>query len=108
MEGLIFLILFIIIGSGIINSINTSKDNEKSEVLKEKAYIKRKIDNTYIDGSGVLNRTFLIVFTVGNEEIECVMREKAYKSIPENINGMLTHKGTSFMKFEFDNKIIEN
>ena len=107
MESLMFLILFMIVGSGIVNVIKTSNENENLEVSKEKAYIKRKIDNIYIDGNGVLNKTFLIVFAVGNEEVECVMKEKNYKSIPENITGMLTHKGTSFMKFEFDGKIIE-
>lgn len=108
MEGLIFLILFVIVGSGMVNLINESKENENSEVIKEKAYVKIKKDNVYIDGGGILNKTFQIVFTVGVEEVECVMREKDYRSIPENISGMLTHKGTSFMKFEFDDKIIES
>lgn len=108
MEGLMFLALCIIVGSGVVNVINTAKENEKSEVLKEKVYVKRKKDNIYVDGNGVLNKTFQIVFAAGKEEIECVMREKSYKNIPENISGMLTHKGTSFMEFEFDGKIIEN
>lgn len=108
MEGLMFLVLFMIVGSGIVSVVKTSNDNENLEVLKEKAYIKRKVDNVYIDGNGVLNKTFLIVFTVNNEDVECVMKEKDYKSIPENISGMLTHKGTSFMKFEFNDKVIEN
>ena len=44
-----FITLFIIVGSGMVNLINESKKNEKSEVLKEKVYVKRKLDNLYVD-----------------------------------------------------------
>lgn len=108
MEGLMFLTLCTIVGAGVFNVINESKENEKSEVLKEKVYVKNKKDNIYVDGNGILNKTFQIIFAKGKEEIECVIGEKSYKNIPENINGILTYKGTSFMKFEFDDKIIEN
>lgn len=100
MEGLMFFMLFIVVGSGMVKVAKEINENEKSEILREKAYVKKKIDNMYIDNGGVINKTFKIVFELGMQELECVISEKEYKNIPENINGVLTYKGTSFLKFE--------
>lgn len=107
MEKLIFLISFIIIGFGIITLISKLIESKNSEVLSEKAYTKSKIDNRYVDSNGVLNRNLIIVFDIDNKEIKCVVKSEVFEKIPENVSGILTHKGTSFIKFKFDGKVIE-
>lgn len=69
--------------------------------------MKKKIDDTSVDANGVMSTTLLIVFTVSNKDIKCRMRHRAYKNISKHTNGMLTHRGTRFISFEFDGNIVE-
>lgn len=104
-----FLMIIIIglIGFSIINGIKTFVDNENSEVLSEEAYVKRKIDDSNMDANGVMNTNLIIVFTVKDKDIRCVMRHRAYRKIHKNSKGILTHKGTRFISFEFDGNLVE-
>lgn len=103
----IILIIICLIGFSVITGIKTFFDNENSEVLSEEAYVKRKIDDTHVDANGVMNTTLTIVFTVKDKDIRCVMRHRAYRKIPKNSKGILTHKGTRFISFEFDGVLVE-
>lgn len=104
----IFTVIFIIFFAfSIFSGISRFIYNENSPIVSEEAYVKRKINNTHIDANGVSNTTLMIVFTVNSEDIKCVVRHRIYREIPKNTYGILTHKGTRFIKFEFDGQVIE-
>lgn len=100
-------IIIILFAYSIFSGINTFIDNENSPIVSEEAYVKRKINDTHIDANGVTNTTLMIVFTVDSQDIKCHVRNRIYRSIPKDTYGILTHKGTRFIKFEFDGKVIE-
>ena len=91
----------------IFSGINTFIDNENSPIVSEEAYVKRKIKDTHIDANGIANTTLMIVFTVDSRDIKCRVRNRIYRGIPKDTYGVLTHKGTRFIRFEFDGKVVE-
>lgn len=104
---IISVIIFGFIALAIFNSIKTFINNENSEILTEEAYVKRKVNDTHMDANGGMNTTLMIVFTVKDRDIKCAMRHRAYRNIPKASKGILTHKGTRFISFEFDGNIVE-
>ena len=103
-----FIFIFIIFFAyALFSGIKTFIENENSPIISEEAYVKRKINDTHIDANGVANTTLMILFTVNSKDIKCHVRNRIYRGIPKDTYGILTHKGTRFIKFEFDGKVVE-
>ncbi len=82
-------------------------DNERSPVVTENAWLRRKRDNTSIDANGVMHSTLSLVFEVEGGTLECVVPGRVYRAVREGANGLLTHQGTRFRSFVWDGKRIE-
>lgn len=104
----IFTVIFMMFFAfAIFSGISRFIDNENSPIVSEEAYVKRKINDTHIDANGASNTTLMIVFTVNSKDIKCHVRNRIYRGIPKDTYGVLTHKGTRFIKFEFDGQVVE-
>lgn len=82
-------------------------DNERSPVVTENAWLRRKRDNTSIDANGVMNSTLSLVFEVDGGTLECVVSGRTYRAVREGAHGLLTHQGTRFRCFVFDGIRVE-
>ena len=61
-------------------------DNERSPVVTENAWLRRKRDNTSIDANGVMHSTLSLVFEVEGGTLECVVPGRVYRAVREGAN----------------------
>lgn len=82
-------------------------ENERSPVLTEHAYLRRKVTESHLDANGVMNTTLLLVFDLEGKSLKCTVSGRVYRAVREGANGLLTHQGTRFRCFEFDGIRVE-
>ena len=58
-------------------------ENERSPVLTEHAYLRRKVTESHLDANGVMNTTLLLVFDLEGKSLKCTVSGRVYRAVRE-------------------------
>lgn len=105
----VFIIFFAFV---VFMAIRQFIKNENAPVISTKAQLvkKRRNTNTNTDANGIMttNETLVLIFQLDtNSELKFTVERRIFKSMPEFQWGTLTFQGTRFLKFQWEEGIIE-
>ena len=106
------ILFFIIFALVIFKWITTYIKNENSPIISTKAQlIKKKRDrHIHTDANGIMrsNETLILVFQLDTgSEIKFTVGGRIFRNVSEYQWGTLTFQGTRFLKFQWDNGVVE-
>lgn len=100
------ILVFALCGASMYVRISRFVRDQRSPLQSVHARVKEKIFDTKVDDSGAILEVLKIVFDVDGQEIMVSVPRTVYKEIPEMANGVLTHKGSRFKEFCYDDVVI--
>ncbi|SFB11227.1 DUF2500 family protein [Clostridium frigidicarnis] len=106
------ILFFIILAVIIIKVIITYIKNENSPIISIKAKLicKNRQVRTRTDSNGMItrNETLRLKFQLDTgSELELTVGTCIFRNVPENQWGTLTFQGTRFLKFQWENGVVE-
>lgn len=106
------IIFFIMLGLVIFLGISRYIKNENSPVISTKAQLVNKERNvhTHTDANGVMshNETLILKFQLDTGSyMKLNVGGRVFRSIPEDQWGTLTFQGTRFLKFQWEQGMVE-
>lgn len=106
------ILFFIILALIIIKVIITYIKNENSSIISTKAKLicKNRQVHTNTDANGMMtrNETLRLKFQLDTgSELEFTVGTRIFRNVPENQWGTITFQGTRFLKFQWENGVVE-